>query len=170
MDYEIGTGDIVKPTITIRNSYDLGWRFVMLFGAYRLVCSNGLFVGESFANYKKKHTGALDLRHMGHVLRHGLEDFKSQVDHWSAWTNHTARAEDVEYAMGVLNKTEWGLLLPKLDVSLHDEIVDDVVITKVDGVSMTQWYFYNAVTRFLTHDVDNVNRRITLTQKFMRIF
>eukprot|EP00918_Siedleckia_nematoides_P082182 GHVU01180154.1.p1 GENE.GHVU01180154.1~~GHVU01180154.1.p1 ORF type:complete len:261 (+),score=2.99 GHVU01180154.1:114-896(+) len=46
-----------RPEIVIKNSYDKSCSFQLLFGLYRLVCSNGLMIGKTFQGESIIHTG-----------------------------------------------------------------------------------------------------------------
>lgn len=46
-----------RPEIVLVNSYDGSCSFRLMLGIYRLVCSNGLVVGDSFESYRVKHVG-----------------------------------------------------------------------------------------------------------------
>ena len=48
--------DYVHPTITIKNSYDGSVGLHILAGAFRLVCSNGLIIGNTISNKVNKHS------------------------------------------------------------------------------------------------------------------
>lgn len=52
---EIEPGDKVFPELHLFNSYDTVWPFVILLGAFRLVCENGLVVGREFLHLRKRH-------------------------------------------------------------------------------------------------------------------
>lgn len=58
-EFDIGGGDIIKERIAITNSYNKSRAFSFIFGAFRLVCSNGLFTGQAVINYKKIHVGEI---------------------------------------------------------------------------------------------------------------
>lgn len=49
--------DGLYPEIVIQNSYDGKSSFKISLGVFRIVCSNGLVAGSSFANYKVNHVG-----------------------------------------------------------------------------------------------------------------
>jgi len=53
---DIGDGDMVNPTVTIKNSYDGSLEASATSGAFRLVCSNGLVIGVVFGNHSVKHS------------------------------------------------------------------------------------------------------------------
>lgn len=56
---EIAKGDILKEQIVIQNSYDKTRRFSFMFGAFRMVCSNGLYTGQAVINFRKRHVGQI---------------------------------------------------------------------------------------------------------------
>jgi len=59
-DFDLGGGDIIKERIVIANSYDKTKSFSFFFGAFRMVCTNGLYtaMGAVIA-FKKKHVGEI---------------------------------------------------------------------------------------------------------------
>ncbi len=46
-----------KMELVLLNSHDRGSSFKLMFGIFRMVCSNGLIVGSDYANYRHKHIG-----------------------------------------------------------------------------------------------------------------
>lgn len=57
-----GQPDIVKERLIFQNSYDKTKRLVIMLGAFRKVCANGMFTGTAFVNIKTKHVGDIDAR------------------------------------------------------------------------------------------------------------
>ena len=53
---DIGGGDMVNPTVTIRNSYDGSLEASATAGAFRLVCSNGMVIGIVLGRNSVKHS------------------------------------------------------------------------------------------------------------------
>tara|TARA_R100000742_G_C4271278_1_gene90160 strand:- start:319 stop:1083 length:765 start_codon:yes stop_codon:yes gene_type:complete len=53
---KVDKGDEVNPQITIKNSYDGSVGLHILAGAFRLVCSNGLVIGNTISNKVNKHS------------------------------------------------------------------------------------------------------------------
>ncbi len=45
-------GDYVNPTIEVLNSYDRSIRHIIMLGAFRLVCTNGMVVGKKFMQFR----------------------------------------------------------------------------------------------------------------------
>ena len=54
--------DTERFRITVVNSHDASSSFQFFTGLMRLVCSNGLFVGQSLPNYKVRHVGFTDAK------------------------------------------------------------------------------------------------------------
>jgi hypothetical protein len=59
-DFDLGGGDIIKERLIVANSYDKTKSFSFFFGAFRMVCTNGLYtaMGAVIA-FKKKHIGEI---------------------------------------------------------------------------------------------------------------
>jgi integrase len=45
---EISSGDDINPELQLFNSYDTTWPFIVILGAFRLICTNGLVIGKKF--------------------------------------------------------------------------------------------------------------------------
>jgi len=56
---DIKPGDTINPELQLFNSYDTSWPFIVILGAYRVVCSNGLVVGEKYLHLRKRHVSIL---------------------------------------------------------------------------------------------------------------
>jgi hypothetical protein len=53
---KIKKGDELNPQITIRNSYDGSYQLGILSGAFRLICSNGLMLGNILSKKVNRHS------------------------------------------------------------------------------------------------------------------
>lgn len=73
-EFNFNGDDIVKEQIVIGNSYDKTRSFSFLFGAFRTVCSNGLYTGQATLIYKKIHVGEIPVSLM---IRQVLDTYKS---------------------------------------------------------------------------------------------
>lgn len=57
-EFDFGSGDIIKERLIVQNSYDKTRAFSFMLGAWRMVCSNGLYGWSSVgASYHKIHVG-----------------------------------------------------------------------------------------------------------------
>ena len=57
---EITSRDTVNPELHLFNSYDTTWPLIVLIGAFRYVCANGLVVGEKYLHLRKRHVYHFD--------------------------------------------------------------------------------------------------------------
>ena len=57
---EIERGDKVNPELQLYNSYDTTWPFIVILGAFRIICTNGLVVGKRFLHIRKRHVWDLE--------------------------------------------------------------------------------------------------------------
>jgi len=162
VEHEISTGDIVNPTSDIFSSYDLGWKYKAMFGAYRLVCSNGMTVGEVFDSFKKRHLVGLDPDELTNMLMTGMPKFSEQTGLWKLMAEkkvpqlmYDSVMEDLKFSEGEIQKIEAvkearsGLLLP------------DALKQK----DLNMWDLNSVLTQYVTHNVASELRKIELLPK-----
>ena len=57
IEMEVQKGDIVRMMMIAKNSYNGMNSLQVIFGAFRLVCSNGMILGTQFISFNYKHIG-----------------------------------------------------------------------------------------------------------------
>jgi hypothetical protein len=67
------------------NSVDGSSRLVILFGWFRLVCTNGLVIGETKIEIKERHGQTLDLASVPHRIQRALEAVQADRDRMQRW-------------------------------------------------------------------------------------
>lgn len=73
-------GDVIKEQLIVSNSYDKSRAFSFMFGAFRLVCTNGLYAGVMTLGYKKIHVGTIPV---GDIVGNALANYsKNKFDTW----------------------------------------------------------------------------------------
>jgi hypothetical protein len=139
----------------------------MDFGAFRLVCSNGLKVGEVFESYKKRHLESLNPNILSESLTSGMNRFAEQADLWSSWAETT--------------------MLPEVYAEIWEELPfskpekEKIEATKASGSGiylpealksgeLTLWETYNVMTQYVTHNIDSELRKIDIGPKVTRVF
>lgn len=142
--YEIKRGDIVNPTVEYTNSYDGAWPEGIFFGAFRVICSNGLTVGEQFFRDAARHIGE-ERRNILLDFEKALHGFSMQTDLWRGW---------VDRELAIANTDS----LENIDLTkkVKGEIVEDVS----DNPEMDLWTFYNIITAVITHKIASLNKRM----------
>jgi len=147
-----GFKDTVNPTINYFNSYDCMWAERLGFGAYRLVCSNGLIIGEKILSERVIHIGARpDDFFMN--LEKAFEAFKGQTEVWTHWHDVKATDKYIEPALTAFNDNQ------------QEEINNEIAETK----NISLWLFYNIMTALITHKVRSLQRRVFLNNHLRRV-
>jgi len=59
-EFDLGAGDVFKERIVLQNSYNKTRSFRLMMGAFRMVCSNGLYTGQADTVVRQIHTGKID--------------------------------------------------------------------------------------------------------------
>lgn len=140
--YEIKPGDTVNPSIEYYNSYDGSWAEKLSFGAFRVVCANGLVVGQKFMVATAPHIG--QVRDQMYInLDHSLEQFSYQTGIWREWVDKELQIAHLD----VLEELE-------LNQEEHSTLVEQT------EPQMDLWTFYNLITALVTHQMQSLNKRV----------
>jgi hypothetical protein len=79
--FEIVPGDIINERLIVQNSYDKSRSFAFMLGAFRFVCTNGLYTGTAHLNYKSIHVGDIPV---DDLVSNALNSYEcNQFSHWS---------------------------------------------------------------------------------------
>lgn len=90
------------------NSVDGSSRLVILFGWYRLICSNGLVIGETKIEIKERHGQSLDLASIPERIRPALEAVEADRARMERWQAEQVAIDDIApWADGSVTK-KWG--------------------------------------------------------------
>jgi len=169
--YEVAEGDVINPQINVMNSLDRKWGYAVLVGAYRLVCSNGMVVGQKTGEYKNKHVTTLDKSEALEIVHSGLEGLKETCTTWASWRESVLPMKQAETTLKTLD------LKPKEAEGLYTEAEVSTGLTLATWLEamknyktqvvqqMTWWVFFNIITQYITHRVASVSRQMTLNNK-----
>jgi len=139
---ELRSEDWVSPTIEVWNSYDGSMKVTFRYGAFRLVCSNGLTIGSSNAE-KQLHLDSNDK----------LNDISNYVE--TMVENATTYIQE---EFGIMIDTEFtmkdvGELVDLFPKKYQPEVTNRLVRDD----SMNAWIVYNVCTEVTTHVMDRAN-------------
>lgn len=159
----LGDKDPVKPQCVVTNSADLSKRFTIIFGAFRLICSNGMVIPDSrFPEHtliRSLHkNGTLDLDSAISKMMVGFESFSETIGLWKEYAELELKREGYEEIMldaGFSEKQTENIIgstLRGFDKSLELDFVGN---KPVNG-----WKAYNAATQFI--EDNNVNEGTAL--------
>lgn len=85
--FDPGDGNPMALRLECLNSVDGSTRFRALMGWFRFICSNGLVVGITRSDVRRRHVGDLILSDVQAVLRSGLHDSEVEKKNLERWRN-----------------------------------------------------------------------------------
>ena len=84
--------DMIDERLVVQNSYDKTKAFAFMFGAFRFVCSNGLYSGQAIIAFRKKHVGDIPVDGM---LKTVFDNYQSNnFDLWRKLKNASLSKND----------------------------------------------------------------------------
>lgn len=145
-----GRTETLDLMITLRNSYDATTALRLDFGAYRLVCTNGLMIGSSFFRHRQIHLTEIDYGKL-------RDQFQGQAE------NFAEKVSPIFESMGETEVTE--SFLQDLEKRLKKAEVAQRHISRAftlyrnpsreEDRPRTLWSLYNAFTDHTTHAVES---------------
>jgi hypothetical protein len=149
-----GSPDIIKPMLVLSNSYDESTKVGFIAGIFRLICSNGAFVGIKAINLVRKHLGEIDF-YFSRGLAEGIDL--------------------VENRMLPRFQTMVDARIDQPRVELIKQSLPERLIKNVGGdralLGQTEWDGYNMFTKHLTHEYKgSFERQMDLNGALVRAF
>jgi hypothetical protein len=83
--FDPGDGNPMALRLECVNSVDGSTRFRALMGWYRFVCCNGLVIGVTRSDLRRRHFGYIDLEDVGDVLTSGLKEAETEKKNFREW-------------------------------------------------------------------------------------
>lgn len=147
-------GDYVGMNLILENSYDGSFPVGIRLGALRLVCTNGMIVGETYSYIRKKHTQNLEIEDMFKGVVQSIEMFQNESNVWQAWTEKEITAEN---ALSIIKADE-------IAERHQENILGKLMAEDVD--ILTLWVIYNVITAYITHEVKSAMVRRYLSSLY----
>lgn len=139
---DIGENDPVNLMLQVQNSYDGSRRFGMDFGAFRVLCSNGLVIGENMCAVKAKHTDGLDINSVTNHLNDAIEVFQQSNGQWSQWQETPCPDGIPQSVIGNIGGVSDTAKERILDHYHHE----------AQNLGRNIWVLYNSLTWWSTHE------------------
>lgn len=137
----ITEGDELDLKISVLNSYDGSWKFMSMVGAFRLLCTNGQIVGNSFSSYYGKHTRSLDVSMAVRKLESALDVYLQNVELWKKYPTTKVSIQDANRILLNLAGDNDKLM----------ELLHSTYLKYVHEMGQNLWALYNAMTDWSTH-------------------
>lgn len=83
--FDPGDGHPMALRLECLNSVDGSTRFRALMGWFRFVCSNGLIIGVTRSDMRRRHVGNFQIQDIGKVLTSGVEESETEKKNFEKW-------------------------------------------------------------------------------------
>lgn len=157
---KISEDDLVNPELHLFNSYDVTWPFMVLLGAFRFVCENGLVVGKKFLQVRKRHVFDLVQIDLEEEVSTALKRFSLQTEEWKRWAGQrlTEKGHDQVMETMKFGKTATEEIEDRLNQEAKDFDVNDFPIISI-------WLFFNILTWHITHKAVSLNHKVDMEKR-----
>jgi hypothetical protein len=98
----------IRLRLECMNSVDGSSRLVILLGWFRLVCSNGLVIGETKKEIRDIHNESLDLDKIPPLISDAMELVDGDVARLRDWENSSIKTDDLEPWVNKTVSESWG--------------------------------------------------------------
>lgn len=161
--------------VILQNSYDRSKAFTFTFGAYRLVCSNGLVIGKALDTFKIRHMTTPDFSKIGDSFVKNLETSVDWIKTFYTQLNNTfvdnqLINEAIVKSMGIrLQREAISYMMEKdlIDAEYNEDarIYQDINLKQ----EVTGYMLYNVITELITHKVYGLHRQNEMLAKLNKI-
>lgn len=107
--FDPGDGHLLAMRLECFNSVDASTRFRALMGWFRFVCSNGLVIGVTRVDLRRRHVGDLRVDDIGVVLRSGLKDCAAEKACLTAWRQSPVLIGQIRPWVEDSVRKQWGI-------------------------------------------------------------
>lgn len=106
--FDPGDGHPMALRLECFNSVDGSTRFRALVGWFRFVCSNGLVIGVTRSDLRRRHVGDLSLDDIGLVLSAGINESANERGNFERWRKTSVTPEKLATWVDKDLKEGWG--------------------------------------------------------------
>jgi hypothetical protein len=163
---KVNQHDVLHPQIEVFNSYDSGWSRKIFFGAYRLVCTNGLTIGERAFSYRTRHDTSFRQEDVKDTLIMAMERFSDQQRIWESWVNKITMPDQYDKVISALPLSNKDVEAIGKEVEISSGITMDAMKLK----TLSVWMFFNIVCQYVTHSVNSHLKRAAIEGAMRRAF
>jgi hypothetical protein len=106
--YDPGDGQKLALRLEIFNSVEGSTRFRALMGWFCFVCSNGLVIGVTRSDLRRRHVGDIGLADVGEVLLSGVQEAETEKENFRKWRAKQVKAKDLTSWVEKELRKDWG--------------------------------------------------------------
>ncbi len=140
-EVRIGRDDVTQLKLNVINSYDGSTNLRICMGGFRIVCANGMVVGETFGDFASRHTGTFTPEEVAPRIAASLNNFLQVGESWKHWAS--TPCTDAKAAA----------VIAKLAGKSVNLSADLTLFWQEEKIKMgaTMWSLFNALTYWSTH-------------------
>jgi hypothetical protein len=166
-----GKTDDIYPTIILRNSYDRSSSIDFLYGGFRLICTNGMIIGDIAQRISQNHMKPANYDRIGDILVSKLEETIVGFKQLYKTLNTTPATSYVDVLlMEVFSKKmaetatamSAGLIVPEYD--------DSAIIGFKVSPQLSAYALYNICTAVASHKIKKYSRSLLLQKQIAKVF
>lgn len=140
---EIRKGDLVQMQMIAKNSYNGMNSLTIVFGAFRLVCLNGMVLGRQFMQFSYRHIG-----NVGGMTSFDIDQYRNA---YATYIKLFGERMPMITGMARQELRSTDGLFEKEYVSLPKYLLQEAKQSYETGKDNTVWGYYNALTFAITH-------------------
>lgn len=153
-ELDIGNGDLSNFNLLLTNSYDKALPFKLQIGCMRLVCTNGLILGQDIHSIKANQLlSGWTIEGLSKKVKKLTAQSHEIVNDWRRWTK-------IQIPRNVAVES----LADKFPKKFIEPILEPA------NFPSSKWDLYNDLTRRSTHDIASESTRHSFDQIISRIF
>jgi len=155
VEAEVTKGDIVRMQMVARNSYNSMSSLQIVFGALRLVCTNGMVLGTKFMQFFYRHIGEVGGLNSEVTLSLYRETYKKYIKLFGEKMPliTTMAKKELPAGDGLFDKEK--VMLPKY-------LLDEAKVSFEGSKDHTVWGYYNSLTFAISHKMKKESPNLTL--------
>lgn len=166
VEITVGKSDRLHPQFEVFNSYDSGWARKIFFGAFRLVCTNGLMIGEKVFSYRTRHDTTFNKESVKGSIIMAMEQLSEQKKIWETWVDKITMPQQYEEVMNALPLANKDVEAIGKEVEISSGISLDAM--KLNTLSV--WMFFNILCQYITHRMESHLKKAAVESAMRRAF
>ncbi len=106
--FDPGDGHPMAMRLELLNSVDGSTRFQALMGWFRFICSNGLVIGITRSDVRRRHVGNLGIEDVSDVLKTGIKESDNERGNFEQWRKKQISPDRLIPWINKELKNKWG--------------------------------------------------------------
>jgi hypothetical protein len=106
--FDPGDGHLMALRLECLNSVDGSTRFRALMGWFRFICSNGLVIGVTLTDMRRRHDSTLSIEDVKYVLTSGIESAEKDRESFLKWLKTPITPRKLASWIDKELKVKWG--------------------------------------------------------------